>query len=129
MLAVINLSVRGLPCGPPNRSSAVCICRLARIAAMIPMTRLRPSSTSLSLSLSPCIRLCWSAMFLVESRDNPRGVFQQLRTVLVGARISSIQRHVRHFLPIQTKLGDESYRTAEYPTRDDCSTVFAFARV
>src|SRR5580658_10259423 len=44
MLAAISLSVRGLPCGPPNKSSAVCMCRLARIAAMIPMTRLRPSS-------------------------------------------------------------------------------------
>jgi hypothetical protein len=32
MLAAINLSVRGLPCGPPNRSSAVCMWRLARIA-------------------------------------------------------------------------------------------------
>ena len=43
-LATINLSVRGLPCGPPKRSSAVCMCRLARIAAMILITRLRPSS-------------------------------------------------------------------------------------
>jgi hypothetical protein len=38
MLASINLSVRGLPCGPPNKSSAVRMCRLARIAAMIPIT-------------------------------------------------------------------------------------------
>src|SRR5580692_12675949 len=29
MLAAINLSLRGLPCGPPKRSSAVCMCRLA----------------------------------------------------------------------------------------------------
>jgi len=41
MLAAINLSVRGLPCGPPNRSSAVCMCKLARIAAISPMTRRR----------------------------------------------------------------------------------------
>jgi hypothetical protein len=40
----MSLSVRGLPCGPPNRSSAVRMCRLARIAAMIPSTRFRPSS-------------------------------------------------------------------------------------
>jgi hypothetical protein len=26
------LSVRGLPCGPPNKSSAIRMCRLARIA-------------------------------------------------------------------------------------------------
>src|ERR1017187_6979229 len=38
MLAAINLSARGLPCGPPNRSSAVCMCRLARIAAIRAMT-------------------------------------------------------------------------------------------
>jgi len=44
MLASMSLSVRGLPCGVPNRSSAVCMCRLARIAAMIPITRFRPSS-------------------------------------------------------------------------------------
>jgi len=43
--AAINWSVRGLPCGPPKRSSAVCMCRLARIAAIMPITRLRPSST------------------------------------------------------------------------------------
>src|ERR1700693_799622 len=44
MLAEISLSERGLPCGPPNKSSAVCMCRLARIAAMMPSTRcgLRP---------------------------------------------------------------------------------------
>jgi hypothetical protein len=42
--AAINLSVRGLPCGVPNRSSAVSMCKLARIAAMIPITRFRPSS-------------------------------------------------------------------------------------
>ena len=34
--AAISLSVRGLPCGVPNRSSAVCMCRLARIAVRIP---------------------------------------------------------------------------------------------
>jgi hypothetical protein len=34
--AAINLSLRGLPWGPPNRSSAACMCRLARIAAMMP---------------------------------------------------------------------------------------------
>src|SRR5713226_2692091 len=44
MLASINPVVRGLPSGPPNRSSAVCMWRLARIEAMIPMTRFRPSS-------------------------------------------------------------------------------------
>ena len=43
--AAINWSVRGLPCGPPKRSSAVRMCRLARIAAIMPITRLRPSST------------------------------------------------------------------------------------
>src|ERR1039458_6588196 len=46
MLASMSSSVRGLPCGVPNRSSAVCICRLARIAAIIPITRFRPSSRS-----------------------------------------------------------------------------------
>jgi hypothetical protein len=56
-LAAISLSVRGLPCGPPNRSSAVRMCRLARIAAITPMTRLRPSSTLRSVSCSPYIRL------------------------------------------------------------------------
>ena len=40
----ILAQLRGLPCGPPNKSSAVCMWRLARIAAMIPITRLRPSS-------------------------------------------------------------------------------------
>ena len=34
----------GCPGGVPNRSSAVRMCRLARMAAMMPMTRLRPSS-------------------------------------------------------------------------------------
>ena len=48
MLAAINLSVRGLPCGVPNRSSAVCMCRLARMAAITPITRLRPSSIGAS---------------------------------------------------------------------------------
>src|SRR5882724_1267692 len=56
MLAAINLSVRGLPCGPPNRSSAVCMCRLARIEAITPMTRLRPSSIKSILRLSPLFR-------------------------------------------------------------------------
>jgi len=43
--AAINWSVRGLPCRPPNRSSAVRMCRLVRIAAIMAITRLRPSST------------------------------------------------------------------------------------
>ena len=43
-LAEINLSERGLPIGPPNKSSAVCMCRLARIAVIIPSTLFRPSS-------------------------------------------------------------------------------------
>jgi hypothetical protein len=32
----------GTPCGPPKRSSAVCMCGLVRIAAIIPSARLRP---------------------------------------------------------------------------------------
>src|SRR3984957_1354879 len=48
--AAINLSERGLPCGPPNRSSAVCMCRLAKIAAIIPITRLRLSSIAVALA-------------------------------------------------------------------------------
>jgi hypothetical protein len=36
-VAAMSLSVRELPRGPPNKSSAVRMCRLARIAAMIPM--------------------------------------------------------------------------------------------
>jgi len=44
MLAAMTRSVRGLPCGVPNRSSAVRICIAVRIAAMIPITRFRPSS-------------------------------------------------------------------------------------
>ena len=43
--AAINLSVRGLPPVSSNRSSAVRICKLARIWVMIPITCLRPSST------------------------------------------------------------------------------------
>jgi hypothetical protein len=82
--AAISLSVRGLPIGPPNRSSAVCMCRLARIAAIIPSTLFRPSSmqgaprtnltqrlrwvTSLSLSLSCFVRLC-----LTSAGKLPRG--------------------------------------------------------
>ncbi len=42
--AAIILSVRGLPCGPPNRSSTRSRCRAMRIPAMIPITRLRSSS-------------------------------------------------------------------------------------
>jgi hypothetical protein len=45
-LAAISLSVLGLPCGPPNRSSAVGMCSEVRIAAMMPITRFRPSSTT-----------------------------------------------------------------------------------
>jgi len=56
MLAVISLSARGLPCGPPNRSSAVRMCRLARIEAMTPMTRLRPSSIRASYIVSCFLR-------------------------------------------------------------------------
>src|ERR1017187_3449958 len=51
MLAAISLSVRELPCGPPNKSSAVCMCRLVKIAAMIPITRLRPSSIAASYQI------------------------------------------------------------------------------
>jgi hypothetical protein len=36
--------VCGLPSGLPNRSPAVRMCRLARMAAIMPMTRFRPSS-------------------------------------------------------------------------------------
>ncbi|MFY9560305.1 MAG: hypothetical protein WAQ52_08745 [Terriglobales bacterium] len=42
--AAINLSVSGLPVGAPNKSPAVRMCMAVRIAAMMPMTRLRPSS-------------------------------------------------------------------------------------
>src|SRR4029077_2649070 len=42
--AAIIASVRGLPCGPPNKSSAVFKCRATRMPATIANTRLRPSS-------------------------------------------------------------------------------------
>jgi hypothetical protein len=41
MDADISLSVLGLPCGPPNRSSALSMRMLVRITAMMPITRLR----------------------------------------------------------------------------------------
>ena len=43
--AAVILSVLGLPCGPPNRSSALSRLRAMIIPAMMPMTRWRPSST------------------------------------------------------------------------------------
>src|SRR6266480_2562998 len=70
MLAAINLSVRGLPCGPPNKSSAVRMCRLVRIAAITPITRLRPSSIPGILRLSPCFRYWKSATLSQEWRSD-----------------------------------------------------------
>ena len=42
--AFSHVGIPLLDCGPPNRSSAVCMCRLAIPPAMIRITRLRPSS-------------------------------------------------------------------------------------
>ena len=54
--AAINWSVRGLPWGPPKSSSAVCMCWLARIAAMIPNHALaavvHPDSYNLRLAFA-----------------------------------------------------------------------------
>src|SRR6266566_9085082 len=49
MLAAMSRSVRGLPCGVPNKPSSVCTCKDARIAAMI--FQIQPAS-----ALRPCVR-------------------------------------------------------------------------
>src|SRR5438105_8419086 len=51
MLASMIRSVMGVPFGIPKRSSALCMCIALRIAAISPITRLRPSSTTKILRL------------------------------------------------------------------------------
>jgi DNA mismatch endonuclease (patch repair protein) len=68
--------------------------RAARMLAAINRTRLRPSSTSKSVALSPCIRLCRVLCFGSEGTRHGGDLFQQLRTVPLSARISSIHRHM-----------------------------------
>jgi hypothetical protein len=63
----ISLSVRGLPCGVPNKSSAVRMCIAVRIDAMIPITRFRPSSITSIVHLSPCIRQREVLFYLYEA--------------------------------------------------------------
>src|SRR5882724_660231 len=49
----------GVPFGIPKRSSALCMCMALRMAAISPITRLRPSPTTKNLTPSPFVRL-WS---------------------------------------------------------------------
>jgi hypothetical protein len=52
----MSRSVRGLPCDPPNKSSALRMLIAVSNAAIIPIRRLRPSSTHVSYHCSPFFR-------------------------------------------------------------------------
>ncbi len=93
MLAAISLSVRGLPCGQPNKSSAVSMCRLVRNAAINPITGCgpRPSWHRTPFAFDSPSELCYAALLLLDdiinlATDDKDSITVLLRKCLVLAQ-------------------------------------------